>query len=84
MLRDSVIIYEDGTPRTKHVTTNLAIEVDEEAGTAVSRSTSRRCKRCLTWLFNPSSAVDTETASSAATGSGASWRGASKPISSEM
>jgi 3-phenylpropionate/cinnamic acid dioxygenase small subunit len=38
LLRDSVIIYDDGTPRTKHVTTNLAIEVDEEAGTAVSRS----------------------------------------------
>jgi 3-phenylpropionate/cinnamic acid dioxygenase small subunit len=38
MLRDNVIIYEDGTPRTKHVTTNVAIEVDEEAGTAVSRS----------------------------------------------
>jgi 3-phenylpropionate/cinnamic acid dioxygenase small subunit len=38
MLRDNVIVYDDGTPRTKHVTTNLAIEVDEEAGTAVSRS----------------------------------------------
>jgi ketosteroid isomerase-like protein len=38
MLRDNVIVYDDGTPRTKHVTTNIAIEVDEEAGTAVSRS----------------------------------------------
>jgi 3-phenylpropionate/cinnamic acid dioxygenase small subunit len=38
MLRDSVITYEDGTPRTKHVTTNIAIEIDEAAGTAVSRS----------------------------------------------
>ena len=38
LLRDSLIVYEDGTPRTKHVTTNIAIEVDEEAGTAVSRS----------------------------------------------
>jgi 3-phenylpropionate/cinnamic acid dioxygenase small subunit len=38
MLRENVIVYDDGTPRTKHVTTNLAIEVDEEAGTAVSRS----------------------------------------------
>ena len=38
MLRDIVIVYDDGTPRTKHVTTNLAIEVDEEAGTAVSRA----------------------------------------------
>ena len=38
MLRDTLIVYDDGTPRTKHVTTNVAIEVDEEAGTAVSRS----------------------------------------------
>lgn len=38
MLRDNVIIYDDGTPRTKHVTTNVAIELDEAAGTAVSRS----------------------------------------------
>ena len=38
MLRDSLIVYDDGTPRTKHVTTNVVIEVDAEAGTAVSRS----------------------------------------------
>ena len=38
LLRDNVIVYEDGTPRTKHITTNLAVEVDEEAGTAVARS----------------------------------------------
>jgi 3-phenylpropionate/cinnamic acid dioxygenase small subunit len=38
MLRDNVIVYDDGTPRTKHITTNVAIEVDEQAGTAVARS----------------------------------------------
>jgi hypothetical protein len=38
MLRDNVIVYDDGTPRTKHVTTNVAIELDEAAGSAVSRS----------------------------------------------
>jgi hypothetical protein len=38
MLRDNVIVYDDVTPRTKHLTTNLAIEVDEEASTAVSRA----------------------------------------------
>lgn len=38
MLRDNVIVYDDGTPRTKHLITNLAIEVDEQAGTAVARS----------------------------------------------
>jgi 3-phenylpropionate/cinnamic acid dioxygenase small subunit len=38
MLRESLIVYDDGTPRTKHVTTNVAVEVGVEAGTAVSRS----------------------------------------------
>jgi 3-phenylpropionate/cinnamic acid dioxygenase small subunit len=38
MLRDMVIVYDDGTPRTKHVTTNVVIEVDEEAGTALARA----------------------------------------------
>src|SRR5256885_15716756 len=37
MLRDSLIVYDDGTPRTTHVTTNVAIEVDEEAGPAGPR-----------------------------------------------
>ena len=35
---DSVIRYPDGTPRTKHVTTNPIVEVDEDAGTATCRS----------------------------------------------
>ncbi len=34
---DHVHLY-DGLPRTKHVTTNLTVEVDEEAGTAVAQS----------------------------------------------
>ncbi|GAB1340336.1 nuclear transport factor 2 family protein [Streptomyces sp. E-15] len=38
MYRDTVILHDDGTPRTQHVTTNVAVEVDEEAGTAVARS----------------------------------------------
>jgi 3-phenylpropionate/cinnamic acid dioxygenase small subunit len=38
MLSEHVILYEDGTPRTKHVTTNLIIEIDHDASTAVSRS----------------------------------------------
>ena len=38
MLVDNIIVYDDGTPRTKHVTTNLGIEVDEAGGTAVARS----------------------------------------------
>ncbi|WP_336054544.1 nuclear transport factor 2 family protein [Streptomyces sp. CA2R101] len=38
MFRDTLIVYADGTPRTQHVTTNIAIEVDEQANTAISRS----------------------------------------------
>ena len=33
-----VKLHEDGTPRTKHVTTNLVVEVDGAAGTAAARS----------------------------------------------
>jgi 3-phenylpropionate/cinnamic acid dioxygenase small subunit len=36
-LRDAIILH-DGVPRTKHVITNLTIEVDEDAGTATARS----------------------------------------------
>ncbi|MEE4545835.1 nuclear transport factor 2 family protein [Streptomyces sp. V4-01] len=38
MFHDTVIVHGDGTPRTQHVTTNVAVEVDERAGTAVARS----------------------------------------------
>lgn len=30
--------YEDGTPRTKHVTSNLILEIDEDAASAAARS----------------------------------------------
>jgi hypothetical protein len=36
---ESARVYPDtGTPKTKHVTTNLIIEVDEASGTATARS----------------------------------------------
>ncbi|WP_067459005.1 nuclear transport factor 2 family protein [Actinomadura macra] len=38
MFRATVIVHADGTLRTRHVTTNLHIEVDEVAGTAASRA----------------------------------------------
>lgn len=38
LFRAMVRVYEDGTPRTKHVTTNIRIDVDDEAGTAVAHS----------------------------------------------
>jgi SnoaL-like domain len=34
----SIRIYEDGTPRTKHLVTNVAIEVDAQARMASARS----------------------------------------------
>jgi 3-phenylpropionate/cinnamic acid dioxygenase small subunit len=33
-----IVLHPDGTPRTKHVTTNPIVEVDEDAGTASCRS----------------------------------------------
>jgi ketosteroid isomerase-like protein len=33
-----VKLHDDGTPRTKHVTTNLIVDVDAAAGTATARS----------------------------------------------
>ena len=37
MLRSTVLLY-DGIPRTKHVITNVVIDVDEGQGTAGARS----------------------------------------------
>lgn len=31
-------LYDDGTPRTKHVTTNAIIDVDDDAGTATAHT----------------------------------------------
>jgi 3-phenylpropionate/cinnamic acid dioxygenase small subunit len=36
--RDTLIVYADGTPRTRHLTTNLRIDVDEAAGTATAHA----------------------------------------------
>lgn len=38
LYRASTRIHPDGTPRTRHVTTNAIIEVDASAGTAAGRS----------------------------------------------
>jgi len=38
LYRSATRLYEDGTPRTKHVTTNAIIDVDETAGHAAARS----------------------------------------------
>lgn len=38
MWRGSIIIHEDGTPRTRHIITNPIIEVDEDTGTGTCRT----------------------------------------------
>ncbi|WP_042430927.1 nuclear transport factor 2 family protein [Streptacidiphilus anmyonensis] len=38
MFQHTVIVYADGTPRTQHVVTNVAVEVDEHNGRALARS----------------------------------------------
>jgi ketosteroid isomerase-like protein len=38
MFRSTVRIYQDGTPRTKHVTTNLRVEVAGDFSSALARS----------------------------------------------
>ena len=44
MMRGIVVTYDDGTPRTQHVTTNTIIEIDADAATARS---------CFTVFQNP-------------------------------
>jgi 3-phenylpropionate/cinnamic acid dioxygenase small subunit len=38
LLRSTIRLHDDGTPRTKHVTTNVLIEVDDDGETATARS----------------------------------------------
>lgn len=38
LYRGSTRLYEDGTPRTKHVTTNTIVDVDDAADAATARS----------------------------------------------
>jgi 3-phenylpropionate/cinnamic acid dioxygenase small subunit len=38
MFASTVRLYEDGTPRTRHVTTNVIVDVDDQAATAEARS----------------------------------------------
>jgi hypothetical protein len=82
MFGDMLIVYDDGTPRTKHVITNMIIEADDAAGTAAARSYFTVLQAVPGVACSRLSASGTATASSAATGSGASPNGASGLISS--
>lgn len=37
LLQQAIILYPDGTPKTRHIISNLIIDIDEAAGTATSR-----------------------------------------------
>ena len=37
--QSGVIVYDDGTPRTRHLVTNPILAIDEKGGTATCRST---------------------------------------------
>ena len=63
--------YDDGTPRTKHVTTNLVIDADEDAGTATARSYYTVLQQLDGFPLQPIIAGGTTTRSSASTASGA-------------
>jgi hypothetical protein len=82
MLRDNVMVYGDGTPRTKHFTTNLAIDIDEEAGTAVSRSYFTVLPALPDLALQPIVSGRYYDRSSATRDTGVSWKGASTRISS--
>ena len=84
LLRGNVIVYGDGTPRTKHVTTNLAIEIDEDAGAAASRSYFTALQALPDLALQPIVRGGISIASSAATGTGVLSSGAFEPISSPM
>lgn len=38
LYRQTVRIYDDGTPRTRHLVTNLVVDVDESGSSATARS----------------------------------------------
>ena len=62
--------YEDGTPRTKHVMTNVIVDVDDEVGPAGAGRpragpTSPSCRPCrASWPCSRSSPAATATATS--------------------
>jgi len=87
LYRASTRIYEDGSPHTKHVTSNPIIEVDGAAKAASARSYytvfqqvhDLPLQRC-----SPSSLGATTTPSSASTNAGGSTPGSFSSISSEI
>ncbi len=82
MFQDMLIVYDDGTPRTKHVTTNASSKPTRKRARRSRVRTSPCCRHCPACLCSPSPAAGTVIASSSATGSGASRSGTSASTSS--
>ena len=72
MLRNTVILYDNGTPKTKHLVTNISVEVAEDARTGTAVSYLTVSGHCHAYRFRRSSAAATTTDSSATTASGLS------------
>ena len=53
MYQAATRLYEDGTPHTKHVTTNAIIEVDDDAGVGSARSYYTVLQRTDTLALQP-------------------------------
>lgn len=75
MYRSVVRLYEDGTPKTHHNTSNVRLDIDEDAGTA--RAASYYCVTQATpsCRCRSSSPATTTTPSTASTAGGGSTRG---------
>ncbi|WP_239657413.1 nuclear transport factor 2 family protein [Mycobacterium riyadhense] len=72
-----IVLYPDGTPRTKHLVSNPIVEVDEDAGTARCRSYYTVLQQTEEFALQPIVAGATTTISNASKASGASRIGTS-------
>jgi hypothetical protein len=66
--------YGDGTPKTRHVTSNVFVDVNEDAGTAIGRAYFTVFQALPDFRFSPSPPGAIATGSSATRDPGASPR----------
>ena len=73
-------LYEDGTPKTKHMTSNVRIDVDERRARPGARRTTSSHRQHPTYPSRSSSPGTTTTPSTASTASGGSTPGSCSSI----
>ena len=83
IFRATVQVYDDGTPRTKHVTTNIRVDVDDASGMA-AHSYVTVFQALPDLPLQPIVAGRYRARSSAAPRRGVLLSGASRPTSSAM